>query len=417
MPIQSTDKTTRIAHNTLFLYIRTALIMIINLYASRVILNALGIEDFGIYNIVGGIVIAFSLISASITGAIQRFITFELGKRDRHSQEIFSASISIIILLAIGSVIILETFGLYILNQCLNIDPSRMYAANWVFQFSIITFIINLISIPYNATIIAYERMKTFAYIGILEAILKLGIVGVLYFIVTPDALILYSILTCVVALIIRCIYGIYCSRNFAECRFIFIWDKKRYSEILRFAGWTFIGTGSTALMTQGVNILINLFFGVTLNAARGIAVQVENIVTQFSQNFTTALNPQITKSYASGDYKYMMELILNGARFSFYLMLIVSVPIIISTEGLLQIWLKEFPAYTTIFIQLSLIYALLEILSTPLITAMLATGDIKKYQLIVGGLRLLNFPAVYIAYKFGANLEWAYYIAVIWKS
>ena len=170
--------------------------MIINLYASRVILNALGIEDFGIYNIVGGIVIAFSLISASITGAIQRFITFELGKRDRHSQEIFSASISIIILLAIGSVIILETFGLYILNQCLNIDPSRMYAANWVFQFSIITFIINLISIPYNATIIAYERMKTFAYIGILEAILKLGIVGVLYFIVTPDALILYSILT-----------------------------------------------------------------------------------------------------------------------------------------------------------------------------------------------------------------------------
>lgn len=387
--------------------------MIINLYTARVILNVLGIEDFGIYNIVGGLVLSFSLFSASITGAIQRFITFELGKQRHHSQEIFSASISIIILLALGCFILLETVGLWVLNSKLNIAPDRMFAANWVFQLSIIAFVINLISIPYNATIIAYERMKAFAYIGILEAVLKLVTIAVLYY--TPgDALIIYAISTCCIALIIRCIYGVYCNRNFSDCRVRFIWDKERYSEILKFAGWTFIGSSSTILMTQGVNILINIFFGVTLNAARGIAVQVENIVTQFSQNFTTALNPQITKSYASGDHKYMMELLLNGARFSFYLMLIISIPIIISTNELLLLWLNDVPEYATIFIQLSLVYTLLQTLSNPLITAMLATGDIKKYQLIVGGLQLTNFPLAYIAYKLGANAEYSYYIAII---
>ncbi len=407
------DKNKRIASNTLFLYIRTMLIMLINLYASRVILNVLGIEDYGIYNIVGGFVLMFSLISSSVTGAIQRFITFEIGKTNAEITKVFSTCVSIVLIFALIIVILLETLGIWFLNTELDIPTDRLEAANWVFQFSIATFAINLISVPYNATIIAYERMKAFAYIGLLEAGLKLAIVFLLS-ITTHDALILYACLVCIVAILIRCIYGHYCKSHFPNCSFTFSFDKKRYSAILQFSGWTFIGSSSTILMTQGVNVLINLFFGVTFNAARGIATQVENIIIQFGNNFLTAINPQITKSYASNDRAYMIELLLNGSRFSYYLTFIISFPIIICAEQILLLWLKNPPVYATIFVQLALIYTLIASISNPLITAMLATGNIKKYQLIVGGLQLLNFPVVYIIYKYGGIAECAYYIAIL---
>lgn len=408
------ENSKRIAKNTVLLYMRTVFTMLINLYASRMILNVLGIEDYGIYNVVGGFVAMFSLISASLTGATQRFITFELGKKDSNrSQDIFSASLTIHLLLAVVVFILLESVGVWFLNVQMNIAEERLHAANWVFQFSVLTFIVNLISIPYNATIIAHERMRAFAYIGVLEAVLKLAIVFVL-FLVTFDKLIMYGFLMLCIAIFIRWIYGYYCEKNIENSKFKFSWNKILYKQIANFAGWTFIGASSNILMTQGANILINIFYGVTLNAARGIAVQVEHAVNQFVTNFMTALNPQITKSYAANNYSYMMNLIFKGARFSYYLMFMISFPVILEARNILVVWLKIVPEYTVIFVQLALVYSVLQTLSNTLITAMLATGKIKRYQIIVGGIQMMNFPITYLVYKLGGSPEWSYIIAIV---
>ena len=411
-----TDKTQnnkRIAKNTLALYIRMLFMMIVSLYTSRVILHTLGVEDFGIYNVVGGVVSMFSVISGSLSAAISRFITYELGKGDKDKLiRIFSSSVTIQIGLGLIILVLAELVGVWFLNDKMNISDGRIYAANWVFQLSILTFIINLVSVPYNAAIIAHEKMSAFAYISILEVIAKLVIVYLL--IISPiDKLIFYAILMATVALMVRFVYGYYCKRHFEECTYHFIFDKELLKKMFGFAGWNFIGAASSVLRDQGGNIIINLFCGPAVNAARGIAYQVNTAINGFVSNFMMALNPQITKSYASGERDYMMTLIFQGARFSFYILLLLSLPVIINVHYILTLWLKIVPEHTTFFVQLVLIFTMSESISNPLITAMLATGDIRNYQIVVGGLQMINLPISYVLLRLGFIPETVLIVAI----
>lgn len=387
--------------------------MIVSLYTSRVVLNALGVEDFGIYNVVGGIVAMFNVLSGSLSAAISRFITYELGKENlKNLNKIFSSAVTIQLGLAIIIILLAETVGLWFLNVKMNIPEIRMEAANWVFQFSILTFAINLISVPYNASIIAHEKMSAFAYISILEAVGKLTIAYLI--VVSPiDKLIFYAILMCVVALIIRLTYGNYCKRHFSECTYHFIWDKQLLKQMFSFAGWNFIGASSAVLRDHGGNIIINLFCGPSVNAARSIAFQVNNAINQFIVNFMTALNPQITKSYATGNKEYMMTLIFQGARISFYMLFLLSLPILVNAHYILELWLKTVPEHTVFFVQLVLIFALSESISQPLVTAMLATGKIRNYQIIVGGLQMMNLPISYLLLRLGFFPEIVIVVAI----
>ena len=404
----------RIAKNTLLLYFRMLFMMAVSLYTSRVVLNALGVEDFGIYNVVGGVVAMFSMLSGSLSAAITRFITYELGKGNQENlKKIFSSSVTIQIGLAILIIVVAEAIGVWFLNMKMNIPDVRITAANWVFQFSILTFAVNLISVPYNASIIAHERMSAFAYISILEAIGKLAIVFLI--VISPmDKLIFYAILMCAVALIVRLAYGVYCKRHFEECTYHFIFDRDLLKHMFGFAGWNFIGATSAVLRDQGGNVVINLFCGPAANAARGIAFQVNNAISGFVTNFMTALNPQITKSYAAGDRKYMMTLIFQGARLSFYMLLLLSLPVLINTHYILGLWLKIVPDHAVLFVQLVLVFAMSESISNPLITAMLATGRIRNYQLVVGGLQMINLPVSYILLRIEMFPEVVLVVAIV---
>lgn len=408
------ENTKRIAKNTLVLYVRTLLTMLVSLYTSRVILNTLGVSDFGIINVVGGVVGMFSVISGSLSSSISRFITFELGHGDINKlKRIFSTSVNIQIGISLIIVVLAECIGVWFVNHKLNIPEGRLVAANWVFQCSLLSFVIGLISVPYNACIIAHERMSVFAYISILETILKLLIVYMLF--ISPyDKLISYSILFVIVAIIIRLIYGWYCHNHFAESHYKFIYDRPLIKEMSGFAGWSFFGNGAYMLNTQGVDMLINIFFGVTLNAAKGVASQVQNAVMQFVGNFTVALNPQITKSYASGDREYMNKLVCRGARFSYFLLLIFTVPIVCEADYILHLWLKTVPEYAPIFLRLMLFGTLMTLLGNTMLTAISATGKIRKYQLAVTIVGCFVFPLTWLAFRMGLPPETTYYIYIV---
>lgn len=390
------------------------LTMVVSLYTSRVILKTLGVEDYGIYNVVGGVVAMFSVISGSLSAAISRFLTYELGKGDKEAlKHIFSSAVTIQFTLGLIILILAEALGTWFLNEKMNIHESRMYAANWVFQLSIITFIVNLVSIPYNAAIIAHERMSAFAYISILEASTKLLIVYML--LISPiDRLIFYAILMAFVALIIRIVYGYYCKHHFEECTYQFIFDKDLLKRMFGFAGWNFIGASSAILRDQGGNIIINLYCGPAVNAARGIAYQVNTAVQGFVTNFMTALNPQITKTFASGDREYMKVLMFQGSRLSFYMLLLLSAPIMLNTHYILVLWLKLVPEHTVGFVRLVLAFAMSESISSPIVTGMLATGKIKRYQMVVGFLQMMNLPISYIFMLNGFAPEIVFVIAII---
>lgn len=404
----------RIAKNTLLLYFRMLFLMAVSLYTSRVVLNALGVEDFGIYNVVGGVVAMFSMLSGSLSSAITRFITYELGTGNRENlKKIFSSAVTIQAGLAVLFILIAEAAGVWFLNVKMNIPDARMAAANWVFQLSVLTFAVNLISVPYNASIIAHERMSAFAYISILEATGKLGIAFLI--VISPiDKLVFYAVLMCMVALVVRVAYGAYCKRHFEECTYRFIFDRDLLKRMFGFAGWNFIGAASAVLRDQGGNIVINLFCGPAVNAARGIAFQVNTAVHGFVTNFMTALNPQITKSYAAGDRDYMMTLIYQGARLSFYMLLLLSLPVLVNTHYILGLWLKTVPGHTVLFVQLVLLFGMSESISNPLITAMLATGRIRNYQLVVGGLQMMNLPVSYILLRMGMFPEVVIVVAIV---
>lgn len=414
MSNQTSDNNKRIAKNTLLLYFRMLFMMLVSLYTSRVILNALGVEDFGIYNVIGGVVAMFTVLSGSLSAAISRFITYELGKSDQSKlNKIFSASVTIQLFLSLIIFILIESIGVWFLNAKMTIPIERMTAANWVLQLSIVTFVINLVSVPYNAAIIAHEKMSAFAYISILEAVCKLAIAFLI--LVSPmDKLIFYAILMCTVSIIVRFAYGDYCKKHFAECTYHFHWDIDILKKMFGFAGWNFIGAASSVMRDQGGNIITNLFFGPAVNAARGISGQVNGAILGFVNNFMMAMNPQITKSYASGNKEYMMTLIINGARFSYYMLLLLSLPVIINTNYILVVWLKILPPHTVAFVQLSLLLALSESISNPLITAMLATGNIRNYQIVVGGLQMLNLPISYMFLWMGYLPESVFVVAIV---
>ncbi len=404
----------RIAKNTLLLYIRTFIILLISLYTSRVILQALGVDDYGIYNVVGGFVAMFSLLSGALSNSISRYITFELGRGDKERlKNVFSTSVTVQIILALVIIVIAEIVGVWFLNVKMKVPEERMFAANWVFQCSLLTFAINLISIPYNACIIAHERMSAFAYVSILEAVLKFCSV-LLLFIIGFDRLIIYAVLMVFVATLIRLIYGIYCGHNFEECHYHYNLNKPLIKEMTSLAGWNMLGAGGVVLNDYGVNVLMNLFFGVRVNAARGLSVQVNAAVTQFVNSFTTAVNPQITKSYAKGNIDYTFSLVTMSSKYSFFLMLLFTVPLIAETPYLLEFWLNNVPDYTVLFIRLTLITSLISTLSTSLYVLAISTGNIKTYQIVVGSLSLSCFFLTYILYKLDAPVEFAYYIGIV---
>ena len=376
--------------------------MLVNLYTSRVLLQALGIEDYGIYNAVAGFIAMFSMISGSLTSAISRFITFTLGQNDEQKLErVFCTSIIIQLFLAAIVCALVEFVGVWFLNSHMTLPHGRDNAANWVLQLALITFVINLVNVPYNACIIAHEKMSAFAYIGIFEGCANLSIAFLV--LMSPiDSLILYALLMCVVAFVTRMIYTLYCCKNFKECKFYWILDKDTLHEMFGFAGWNFVGSISGLLRSQGINLLFNVYNGPIVNAARGLAVQVSTAITKFSSSFYTAVQPQITKSYASGDIQNSCTLALRSSRLAFFLLLLLSVPVVFEVNFLLSLWLKVVPDHTASFVQIIVVYSLFESWSQPLIQLMLATGDIKKYQIVVGGINLLNFPFAWVTLYLG---------------
>lgn len=377
-------------------------------------MQTLGVENYGIINAVGGFVAMFSLISGSLTAACQRYITFELGKKDGDIRQVFSSTFAVQVLLSIVLIVVAETIGLYFVNHKLNIPDGKFIEAQWVYQVSVISFVLNLLNMPYNALIVAHERMKVFAYISLIEAVFKF--VQVVLLIKLPyNTLICYSVLGLIFATIIRIIYQRYCIHAFkGETKLKRNVNWGVFRNIFGFAGWSFIGNTATILSNQGVNIVLNIFKGVTLNAARGVASMVESTISSFVYNFTTALNPQITKSYAKGDIERLTELITLGIRISFYLMALMAIPVSVVTPDVLQVWLGVYPDYAVPFIRITLVIAVVHAIANPFLTTVLATGDIRTYQIIVGGITLLNLPAAYFILKFGSDPIYVYVSALI---
>lgn len=403
----------RIAKNTLLLYVRMLLLMVVSLYTSRINLNALGVVDFGIYGVVGGFVSMFYIVSNALIGSINRFLAYEIGTKNQDRlNKVFCTAKGIQYIMVAVVFILAETVGLWFLNCKMVIPVDRLLAANWVYQFSTISFCMDLLVIPYTAAIIAHEKMSAFAYISILTAVGKL-IVAWTIMIAPIDRLIWFGALILINSTIIRSVYIYYCKRHFAECSCKFQFSGSMWKEMFGFAGWNFIGTIAAILRDQGGNILINLFAGPTANAARSIANQVNGAVSGFADNFQTALKPQIIKSYASGNNDYLLKLVFQGARFSYYILLILAMPILCSTHYILQLWLGEVPDSTVLFVQLILVLTMSESLAGPLITAMLATGDVRRFQIIVGSLNLLNVPLSYLALRLGAIPEAVVAVAI----
>lgn len=393
----------RIAKNTIILYIRMLCTMVIGLYTSRVILNTLGVTDFGVYNVVGGIITMFGFINGTMAGASSRFITFELGTGNKmRLKKVFGQSLSIHLLIALLILILGETIGLWFVYEKVQIPTERFSSALIVYHLSIAASMLNIMSVPYNSAIIAHEKMSAFAYITILDVVLKLA-VAFLLILIPFDKLIIYAILIFIVQIIDQAIYLIYSCKNFEEARTSFLWDKPLFKEMSSFAGWNLFGNIAYTLFTQGQNILLNLFFGPIVNAARGVSVQVQSVVGSFIRNFQTALNPQIIKNYASGQLPEMNRLIYMSTRLSFFLMLMLSLPVLIKTEYIMTLWLKIVPEHTIIFLRLMLIISITDTLSNPLMVAAQSTGKIKVYQQVIGGILLCIIPISYIVLKCGA--------------
>ena len=390
----------RIAKNTLLLYLRMLLTMGVSLYTSRVILNALGVEDYGIYNVVGGVVSMFGILSGSLSSAISRFITFELGKGDLDKlKRIFCTSVNIQVILIALITILMETIGIWFLNNKMVIPEERLAAANWVFQFSVVTFALNLLSVPYNAVIIAHEKMSAFAYISIVDVTLKLIVAFIIAY--NPfDKLVYYGLLIMICGVINRSIYAIYSKRHFEEATYRMIFDKGLMKEMFGFAGWNFMGNFSYMFYTQGLNVLLNLFFGPIVNAARSIAIQVENAMLQFTNNVQIAINPQIIKSYSQNDLTAMKRLMFASSKYCFFLMLLLSLPVMFGADFLLGLWLGNYPEHTVNFLRLTLICALIEVLVNPLYTANLATGKVAIYNKRLAILSFSLMPIIYFAMK-----------------
>lgn len=387
----------RIAKNTLVLYVRMFLMMAISLYTSRVVLRTLGVEDFGIYNVVGGIVSMMGVINGAMSVSTTRFLTFELGKGDMtRLKQIFTMCVNIYSLLALILFILSETIGIWFLNTQLVISNDRMVAANWVFQFSILSTIFSLLSNPYNAVIISREKMNIYAYISLIDVILKLAIVYLLL-VVPYDKLIVYGFMLMILHVLNTSIYFIYCNKKYQESRYSFCWETPLFKQLLAYTGWNLFGSLSGLAKGQGLNILLNMFFNPSVNAARGIAYQVNANVSHFFTNFYTAVRPQITKYYAQNDLNNMFKLVFRSSKMAFFLILLISLPLIIEAPYIIQLWLGQLPDYVVPFMRLILVITAVDAMANPLMTTAHATGKIALYQSLVGTMTILNVPISYL--------------------
>ena len=410
----SAEANKRIAKNTFLLYVRMLFTMAVSLYTSRVVLNVLGVEDYGLYNVVGGFVAMFSFFNGAMAAATQRYLNFELGRGDASRlHQVFCTSVNIHAIISFLVLLLSETIGLWFVYTYLNIPVDRFSAALWVYQASVLSSVVMVMSIPYNAAIIAHERMGAFAYISVLEVVLKLLIVYLLV-IYDIDKLKLYAVLMLLVQVLICLIYGRYGYKHFTETRYRAIWDSRLFKEMTGFAGWSLFGNIAAVAFTQGLNVLLNMFFGPAVNAARGIAVQVQNAIKGFCVNFQTALNPQITKSYAAGDMDYMYGLVFTSSKFSYYLLLLLSMPVILETQVVLQWWLGIVPEHTVAFVRLILVISMVDSLANPLIQAASATGRIRKYQSVVGTMLIMILPISYVALKLNSSPEGVFVVQLI---
>lgn len=409
----SSTNNKRIAKNTIILYFRMIVVMFITLFTSRVILKALGVDDFGIYNVVGGVVTMMAVVNNAMAVSTQRYLTFELGKGDMQQfKKVFSTCMTIYIALTLLLVLLAETIGLWFVNYKLVIAPERLFAANIVYQFAILSSICTMIQIPYNAAIISHEKMNAFAYIGIVEAVMKLAI-AYLLFISPIDKLSLYGGLTFISSLAIFMTYRTYCLRKFNETRYSFMWDKALTKQLISYSGWNLFGALSGVAKGQGLNILINIYFGPAVNAARGIAYQLNHAITMVFSNFYTAVRPQITKYYAQKNYKEMYNLVYRSSKLSFFLILVCSLPLIMEAPTIVQLWLGQLPDYVVIFVRIIVIISAVDAMSTPLMTAIHATGDIKLYQFTVGIIMILTLPISWIFLKLGFAPDSVFYISL----
>lgn len=408
------DKTKRIAKNTVLLYVQMFITMAVSLYTSRVILDALGIVDFGIYNLVGGFVAMFGIVKAGLVSATQRFISFELGVGNyKELRRTFSTCVYIYLFLAVLAALLAETFGPWFIVNKLQIPHNRVNAAYWVFHLSLISLIGNLLSFPYNALIIAHERMKAFAYVSVIESFLKLGI-SLLIYIAFFDKLIEYTFLLCLVQLLVPTFYFFYCKKNFKESKLLYKFDKSKIKEIYAFTGWSMLGGFANMSITQGLNFLLGMYFSPVVNAARGIAVQAQAAISQFASNFQLAIDPQIIKSYAAGEKLYLSKLIFASSRFSFFLLYIISLPIVLEADIILKLWLHEVPVYTTIFFRLVILVTIMDAVTNPAVKAIQATGKIKQYQLSVNTLIIATLPISYLFLELGCPPYSVFIILVV---
>lgn len=402
MTHQQGENNKRIAKNTLFLYMRMFVMMLTTLFTSRIVLDVLGAADYGLNNVIGGVVVLFSFLNSALLSATQRFLNFHLGRKDyKQTNVVFCMSVNTYLLLALLVIVLGETLGLWFVNTKLNIPQERIYAAQWVYQFTLVQFIINLLRVPYNASIIAYERMNFYAYLSLIEVIAKLVVVYLLY-ITSFDKLIFYSFLYTIVPLVITIIYKLYCNRQFDITHYHAFWDKKAFKEMFSFSGWSLFGSLANLSAQQGMNILINIFYGVTVNAAAGIANQVSHSVYGFISNFQTAFQPQIVKTYAAKETERFHKLIFQTSKFSYFLVIVLILPIMFTLDELLAVWLKQVPEYTAIFCRLILVFLSIEAITAPLWMSVQATGKIKNYQILMASLIFLNFPIAYIVLKIG---------------
>lgn len=414
--MDSASNNKRIAKNTILLYVRMFVMMAVGLFTSRVILDALGASDYGIYNVVGGLVTMFSVLTGAMSVATSRFLTFALGVGDKEQlRKTFVTAVNIHLLIAVGMIVIAEVAGIWFLNHKLNIPADRMEAANIVLQFSIATFVINLVNVPYSSSIISHERMGIYAYFTLYDVFVKLIIVYALY--VSPvDRLVIYALLLCLANLTTQIIYWIYCKRQFEECRYSFSLDKTLLKKMFGFIGWAFWGNAAVVAKDQGMTLLLNIFCGTLVNAAQGVANQVNAMVNRFVTNFMTAVNPQITKQYAAGEYESMNRLIIRSTKFSAFLMLVLIVPIIVNIDDLLGLWLVKVPMHTSSFVSLILFYSFVDCFTGGLITGILANGKIKVYEIALTIIYALNIACAYIVLRLGMSPESLYGLLIFFK-
>ena len=414
---ESTYSNTRVAKNTVMLYFRMIVLLFIGLFTSRVMLNALGVENYGINSVIAGFLSMFGIITGSMSSAISRYITVELGKGDMaRLKQVFSTAISVQLFMGILIVVLIESFGIWFVSTKMQIPEGRELAAKWCLHCAALTTFISLMDVPFNSAIVAHEKMSAFAYMTILDAVLKLLICYILY--ISPiDKLITLAILRVVISLLITTIYWIYCLRKFEETSFSFRFDPKLFKEIWGFAGWNLFGQAAWILNTQGINMLMNLFFGVVVNAARGVAGQVNDIIQGFVNNFMVALNPQITKSYAVGDKNSAFKLACRGCRFSFYIMYFLALPVMIESRMILKLWLGTPPDQSDVFVVWTILSTLVTLLGNTLVTLQMAHGEIRHYQLWITFFGCFPFPLTWLAFYFGASPVVSYYIffAVYW--